>query len=344
MESRSELFGLGRWRISAVTPLTCLLLVLCTGGSGAQTFVPEGPAPRFGPADAAQSADAAPNGSEAGAVQAILPDPALGAGTIFAGSPNGGVWVTTNNGTTWTPLTDRQASLSIASLGLDPTDPSGKTIIAGVGITSSGEYARGNLGVAGRGGAQTGILYTTDGGTSWSTLGKNSLAGQSVIGVEARGNTILAGTFEIWDAKGDTANYGLYRSIDGGVHFERVSALEGKPPTNGLPAGAVTSLVADPSDPSRFYAAIKDSANKAATAVYVSNDMGATWAPVFTSANTCTSAKTCQITSRKQTTITLASGPNGSVAVAVTNLTNRDNSKARLSGVFLSGDYGATWN
>jgi len=38
---------------------------------------------RFGPANAAQSADATPNGSEAGAVQAILPDPALGAGTIF---------------------------------------------------------------------------------------------------------------------------------------------------------------------------------------------------------------------------------------------------------------------
>ena len=249
MANRSEFFPLGPRRVSAVAPLAGLLLVFCAEVSVAQTFVSAGPGPRFGRSNLAQSADAAPNGSEAGAVQAILPDPALGAGTIFAGSPNGGVWVTTNNGVTWRPLTDRQASLSIASLALDPTDPSGKTIIAGVGITSSGEYAGNNLGVAGRGGAQTGILYTTNGGSSWSALGTSTLAGQSVIGVAALGNTMLAATFEVQNATGNTANYGLYRSTDGGAHFERV--------TNGLPAGAVTSLVADPSDPSRFYAAIK---------------------------------------------------------------------------------------
>ena len=45
---------------------------------------------------------------------------------IFAGAPNGGVWITNNGGTTWTPLTDKQASLSIGSLSLDPTDPTRK--------------------------------------------------------------------------------------------------------------------------------------------------------------------------------------------------------------------------
>jgi hypothetical protein len=274
MASRSELFLLGRWRVSAVASLACLLLVFCAEVSVAQTFISEGPAPRFGPSRLAQSADAAPNGSEAGAIQAILPDPALGAGTIFAGSPNGGVWVTTNDGTTWRSLTDRQASLSIASLALDPTDPSGKTIIAGIGITSSSSL----------GGAQTGILYTTNGGSSWSALGTANFAGQNVIGVEARGNTILAGTSV--GTGGATA--GLYRSLDGGSNFKLISALPGQSPTNGLPAGAVTSLVADPSDPSRFYVAIRNFSSLAGTAVYVSNDMGATWAPVFTSANTCT--------------------------------------------------------
>jgi hypothetical protein len=312
------MFPLGRWRVSAVTSLACLLLVFCAEVSLAQTFVSEGPGPRFGPSNLAQSGDAAPNGSEAGAIQAILPDPALGAGTIFAGSPNGGVWVTKNDGVTWRPLTDRQASLSIASLALDPTDPSGKTIIAGIGITSSSSL----------GGAQTGILYTTNGGSSWSALGTAIFAGQNVIGVEARGNTILAGT------SGGLATNGLYRSIDGGSNFERIS------PANGLPAGAVTSLVADPSDPSRFYAAIKNS-NNAATAVYVSNNMGATWAPVFTSANTCSSANTCLIAPTKDTTITLAAGPNGSVAVAIADLTGK---KSALTGVFLSGNNGATWN
>src|SRR5262249_29940875 len=106
-----------------------------------QTFIPQGPSPKFGPIDVVQSGDAPPNGTVAGAVQAILLDPALGPQTMFIGSPNGGIWRTTNGGTTWTPLTDNQASLSIASLALDPTDPTGKTLIAGVGITSNGGWA-----------------------------------------------------------------------------------------------------------------------------------------------------------------------------------------------------------
>jgi hypothetical protein len=210
-----------------------------------QNFISEGPGPRSGLISNVQSADAPPNGTGAGAVQAILPDPALGANTYFVGSPNGGVWITNNGGTTWTPLTDKQSSLSIASLGLDPTDPTGKTIIAGIGITDNGEYSQFNLN-NGRGGAQTGLLYTTNGGATWSNLGGATLAGQSVIGVEARGNTILAATFEVQSATANTAGYGLFRSTDDGATFTRVSG------TSGLPNGAVTSLVADPTNPAIF--------------------------------------------------------------------------------------------
>ena len=119
-----------------------------------QTFIPQGPSPNSGPIDIVQSGDAPPNGKNgtvAGAVQAILLDPALGSQTMFIGGVNGGIWRTTNGGTTWKALTDNQASLSIASLGLDPTDPAGKTLIAGVGITSSGGWTY-LAGATGRGG------------------------------------------------------------------------------------------------------------------------------------------------------------------------------------------------
>src|SRR5262249_5080097 len=148
-----------------------------------QVFVPQGPSPKQGTVDKVYSNDL-PNGegTVTGAVQAILPDPALGANTMFIGSPHGRIWGTTNGGATWKPLTDKQASLSIASLGLDTADPSGKTLIAGVGITSNGNWDNfNNLQPQGRGGARTGLLYTTDGGASWSALGGTALAGQSVI-------------------------------------------------------------------------------------------------------------------------------------------------------------------
>jgi hypothetical protein len=279
-----------------------------------------------------QSGDNTPNGTEAGAIQAILPDPMLGANTYFCGSTNGGIWITNNGGTTWSPLTDKQASLSIGSLALDPTDTTGKTVIAGVGITSNGAWDNFNTPFQGRGGQQTGLLYTTNGGASWSALGGATLAGQSVIGAAARGNTILAATFEE-QATGTTqtgggALYGLYRSIDGGANFSLV------PVGAGLGTGAVTSLVADPTNPSRFYAAVTSVANLNQTSVYVSNDTGGTWAPLFTAANS-----NGTINGTDQTVLTLAAGPGGSVAVAVEDVTN-----STFSGLFLSQNGGTTWN
>ncbi|MBR1086413.1 autotransporter domain-containing protein [Bradyrhizobium manausense] len=298
-----------------------------------QTFNSQGPAPRTGPVYAVQSADAAPNGTESGAVQIVLPDFALGANTYFAGTPNGGIWFTKDGGTSWKALTDNQASLSIGSLSLDPTDTSGKTIIAGIGLVDNGEYSQFNI--AGRGGPTTGLLYTSDGGASWRALGGATLAGESVASALARGSVILAATFETQDALGPTAGYGLFRSVDGGATFSRITGKVG----TGLPNAAVTSMVADPGDPMTIYAAVKTGANKAATAVYISHDTGATWTPIFTAANSAGIITA----GGDQTTITLAAGPSGSLAIAISDLRHSPNTSF-LAGVFLSGDQGGTWN
>ena len=278
--------------LSSVRRLDCLLTaaaLLAWSPTVAQVQV-NPRAIAFGPIDVVQSGDALPNGTVAGAVQAILLDPALGSQTLFIGSTNGGIWRTTNGGTTWTPLTNNQASLSIASLGLDPTDPTGKTVIAGVGITSNGSWDNfNNPGVMGRGGARTGLLYSTDGGNTWSAMGGASLTGQSVIGAGAVGSTILAATFEEQALTQTTANgnsYGLYLSTNGGKGFNLVQ------PGSGLPTGPVTALVADPQNSSNcstqksctFYASITSASIPSDAVVYVTHNSGQTWSPVFTSA------------------------------------------------------------
>jgi hypothetical protein len=128
-----------------------------------QNFVTQGPAPSFGPIGTVQSADAPPNGNVAGAVGPVVADP-LDANTLFVGTPAGGIWKTANGGTTWSPLTDKQASLSIASLSLDPTDPTRRTLIAGTGLTANGSVcSSGDCFFTGSGGLRGGLLDSLSG-------------------------------------------------------------------------------------------------------------------------------------------------------------------------------------
>jgi len=242
-----------------------------------QNFVTQGPSPSFGLTSTVQSGDAPPNGNVAGAIGPVV---ALDANTLFVGTPAGGIWKTTNGGTSWTPLTDKQASLSIASLSLDPTDPTGKTLIAGTGLTANGTVcSTGACFFTGSGGLRDGLLYSQDGGNTWTSLGAATLANQSVVGVAARGNVMVAGTFEISGLGGNKNTGALFRSTDGGQTFTQISGGA----DTGLPNGPVSSIVGDPNNPNRLYAAVTapNVAGNASTAIFVSNDTGATWKQVF---------------------------------------------------------------
>src|SRR5262245_17563461 len=296
-----------------------------------QNFVTQGPAPSFGPFSTVQSGDAPPNGNVAGAVGPVVADP-LNANTLFVGTPAGGIWKTTNGGTTWTPLTDKQASLSIASLAYDPTDPNRNTLIAGTGLTANGTVcSTGPCFFTGSGGLRNGLLYSNDGGSTWTSLGAAALGGQTVDAVAARGNVLLAGTFEesLFAPADQRRVGGLYRSADGGATFTLISG------TGGLPTGPVTSIVGDPNNPNRIYAAVSSpgAATNAQTALFVSNDAGVNWTPVFGAAQ---SGGT--ISAADQTVLKVASAPGGALAVGVVDLATR-----RVTGLFWSGNSGASW-
>jgi hypothetical protein len=191
-----------------------------------QNFVTQGPAPSFGLADIIQSRDAPPHGHVAGAVGPVVADP-LDANTFFVGTLGGGIWKTIDGGATWKALTDKQATLSISSLAYDPTDPNRNTLIAGTGLTANGSVA-GTL--ARSGGLRNGLLYTQDGGKTWKSLGTATFAptpqtAQSVVGVAARGNVLVAGSYEISGFATDRHTGALYRSTDGGISFGKISGM-----------------------------------------------------------------------------------------------------------------------
>jgi hypothetical protein len=297
-----------------------------------QNFVTQGPAPDFGPTGLSGSADAPPNGNVTGAIGPVITDP-LNPNRFFIGTVGGGIWTTTNGGVNWTPLTDKQATLSISSLTFDPTDPNRNTLIAGTGLTANGTVCSGGpCFFTGSGGLRNGLLYSQDGGNTWTSLGAATLGGQTVDAVAARGNVLLAGTFEeslLVVSAAQRRVGGLYRSADGGATFTLVSG------TGGLPTGPVNSIVGDPNNSNRIYAAVSSlsAATNAQTALFVSNDAGVNWTQVFGAAQSGGS-----ISAASQTVLKVASAPGGALAVGVVDLATRT-----VTGLFWSGNSGTSW-
>jgi hypothetical protein len=93
--------------------------------------------------------------------------------------------------------------------------------------------------------------------------------------------------------------------------------------------------VGDPNNLNRLYAAVTapNAAANASTAIYVSNDNGATWTQTFGAAQ---SGGT--IEGASQTVIKIATGPGGAVAAGVVDLATH-----KVTGLFWSGNSGATW-
>lgn len=283
----------------------------------AQVFVPQGPAPSVGARDAVQSGDGpgGQTGTVSGAVQAVLTSPA-DPNTMYLGTVSGGVWVTHDGGASWTPLTDNQRSLSIASLTMDPGNPN--LIVAGTGITSNGAFAS-PAGLVNRGPSPIGLLASTNGGASWTEMGGATLAGKSVVGVQVRDSTWVVAVAE---PTTPSAPGGLFISNNGGASFTPVI------PGSGGGTVAVTSLAADPASRSLLYASLSSTVT-ADRGVYVSTNAGASWAKGLSLA--------------ADQSARLAAGPDGSVVAAIyapTDATQPD-ADNKLVALMLSKNGGA---
>jgi hypothetical protein len=259
------------------------------------------------------------DGEVVGAIHTVAVHP-TNAKKMFVGAVNGGIWKT-NNATSkkvnWERLTDDQLSNSIGALEYDPTDPSRKTLVAGIGRFSS---------FSSTGGARIGLLRTTDEGKHWTVIdGGGVLIEKNISGVAARGNTLVVSV--------NTPNFfsaiGIWRSTDGGATFTQVGSGNGA--ATGLPGGITNDLVGDPNLPNRLFTGVVFADNLGGlNGVYRSNDTGASWTKVSSP------AMDALIISGITNNLEFAVGRHNNVYAAIVN-------SGRLAGLFRSGDGGGTW-
>ena len=79
--------------------------------------------------------------------------------TIYVGAASGGVWKSTNGGTTFKPVFDKQPVQSIGAIAIDPTNP--KVVWVGTGEA----WMRNSVSVG------NGVYKSADGGENWTHLG-----------------------------------------------------------------------------------------------------------------------------------------------------------------------------
>ena len=188
--------------------------------------------------------------------------------TFYFGAVGGGVWKTTDGGTYWENLTDRDfTTAAVGAVAVATSDPN--VIYAGTGeATIRGDVSYGD-----------GVYKSTDGGKSWTNVGLADTYHIAQIRVHPQ-NPDLVYVAALGHAFGPNDERGVFRSKDGGKSWEKVLFKSSK-------AGAV-DLSMDRSNPRILYAALYETVRNfwsltsggPDSGLWKSTDGGDTWTEI----------------------------------------------------------------
>ncbi|ABF40899.1 glycosyl hydrolase [Candidatus Koribacter versatilis Ellin345] len=270
-------------------------------------------------------------GVTSGRITAVAVDQTTsGASTVlYIGGAEGGIWKSSDNGSTWTAQSDSQPTLAIGSIAIDPNNHS--IIYAGTGEENfSGDSYYGG-----------GVLKSTNGGSTWTMLGASyfggpigsgSYYGGSFIGAIAVQPGVSSGTPIVLAGSefSSNASSGVWRSTDGGTTWARVF------PTTAQLYSHVTSVVWV--SKTKAYAAVSNvfGASSVPVGVYVSSDSGATWGPANGVSGQALPDGT---TTAGRFTLAVSPSTPATMYVSVS-----DYNTSGLYGMYFTTDSGGHWN
>jgi photosystem II stability/assembly factor-like uncharacterized protein len=157
---------------------------------------------------------------------------------VYIGAAAGGIWKTTNGGSSWTNIGENLASLTFGSIAIDPGNPN--IIYAGSGeiMYSFNPYIY----------EGKGLYKSTDAGQTWTQItagfGLQTHFGNLVVSPHNSNYVFAALGSGSWFT-GNLGNEGIWRSTNAGINWTRV-----------LNVADAFDVVVHPNNPNLVYAAI----------------------------------------------------------------------------------------
>jgi len=186
---------------------------------------------------------------------------------FYVATSSGGVWKTTNAGTTFEPIFDKEGSYSIGCITMDPNN----TNVLWVGTGENNNQRSVAYG--------DGVYRTEDGGKSWKNMGLKNSEHIGMIAVDPRNSDVVyvAAYGPLWNAGGDR---GLYKSADSGKNWEAVLSISEHT--------GISEIHLDPINPDVIYAVAHQRRRRVWTylgggpesAIYKSKDAGVSWTKI----------------------------------------------------------------
>ncbi len=154
---------------------------------------------------------------------------------IFAGAASGGVWLSENGGTSWTPIFDEQSSLAIGSIKINQKNPSEIWVGTGEG------NPRNSLNTG------NGIYKSIDGGKTWKKMGLENTKTIHRIIIH-RDNSDIVYAASLGSPWGSNVDRGIFKTIDGGKTWKKILYV------NDLTGAA--DMITDPTNPNKLIVAM----------------------------------------------------------------------------------------
>lgn len=154
--------------------------------------------------------------------------------SLWVASASGGLWVTEDHGTTWRCLFEKEGTISLGDVAVDPTNPD----VLWVGTGEANNQRSSYWG--------DGVYKSTDGGVTWSNvgLGDSHHIGRIVIDPANPDHVLVAALGHLYTPNEER---GLYRTTDGGTTWACVLHVSEDV--------GVVDVVIDPADSRFVYAA-----------------------------------------------------------------------------------------